>query len=317
MIDFSYTNPLFSSIIEAGGEHMNYIGIDNKTALNRIKRKQLPFDWDLNIYRGCGHGCKYCFAMYSHSYLNDDNFFDTIYYKKNILECLEKELSSPKWKREVISIGGITDSYQPIEKKLKIMPEVLKLMIKYKTPIIISTKSDLVLRDIDLINELSKITYVNIAFTITTTNEKLRSVLEPGASPTERRFQALEKLKETNACLGVHLMPIIPYLTDSYENLEKIFKRSYDIGVDYILPGVMYLRGITKPNFLNFVKRINPDLYLKVNKLYQTDELKEYKLKIYKKINILKKQYPINFNYMKLQKDRLKAVENEPNNQEL
>ena len=139
---------------------MEYIELDSKSALNKLKRR-IPYSYDLNIYRGCEHGCKYCYAIYSHDYLNDNNFFDKVYYKKNILEHLEKELSSPNWKREIVNIGGVTDSYQSIEEKLEIMPEVLKLMIKYKTPVIISTKSDLILKDIDLIDKLSRITYVN------------------------------------------------------------------------------------------------------------------------------------------------------------
>ena len=193
---------------------MNTIELKSNTALNKLKRR-VPYGWDLNIYRGCIHGCKYCYAMYSHDYLKDNNFFDTVYYKSNIIELLESELSSLNWKKEVINIGGVTDSYQPAEKELGLTREVLKLMIKYKNPIIISTKSDLILRDIDLINELSNITYVNIAFTITTMDEDIRCKLEPNSSPSIDRFKALKELKKTNAVLGVHIMPIIPNLTDT------------------------------------------------------------------------------------------------------
>lgn len=283
-----------------------YISIENKGALNKLKRK-IPYGWDLNIYRGCEHGCKYCYAIYSHDYLNDGNFFDTVYYKKNILESLESELSSPNWKREIVNIGGVTDSYQPIEKELKLMPEILKLMIKYKTPIIISTKSDLILRDIDLINELSKITYVNIAFTITTMDEALRSKLEPNASPSIKRFEALKKFKETNASLGVHLMPIIPYLTDSYDNLEKIYKLASEVGAHYVLPGTMYLRGKTKPYFLNFIKDYDKGIYNKINTLYKTGSAgTQYKDDLYKKVNELKLKYNVSSNYMAVLKNKLK-----------
>lgn len=283
-----------------------YIPIDNKGALNKLKRK-IPYGWDLNIYRGCEHGCKYCYAIHSHDYLNDGNFFDAIYYKKNILECLEQELSSPTWRREVVNIGGVTDSYQPIEKELKLMPEILKLMIKYKTPIIISTKSDLVLRDIDLIDELSKITYVNIAFTITTMDEELRKVLEPNSSPSIKRFEALRKLRETNASLGVHLMPIIPYLTDSYDNLEEIYRLASEVKVDYLLPGTMYLRGKTKPYFLDFVKNYDEEIYNKIKDLYNKGSAGvEYKDGLYKKINELKAKYNVNSNYMNVLRSKMK-----------
>ena len=99
------------------------------TACNKLKRK-MPFAWDLNIFRGCEHGCKYCYAMYSHDYLKSEEFFQDIYNKTNIVDILEQQLSSPSWKREVVNIGGVTDSYQPMEAKYKFMPEILKLMIK-------------------------------------------------------------------------------------------------------------------------------------------------------------------------------------------
>lgn len=285
---------------------MKYIGLDNKSALNRLRRK-IPYGWDLNIYRGCEHGCKYCYAMYSHDYLNDGNFFDAVYYKKNILETLEKELSSPNWKREVVNIGGVTDSYQPIEKELKIMPEVLKLMIKHRTPVIISTKSDLVLRDIDLIDELSKITYVNIAFTVTTMDENIREKLEPNASTSIKRFEALRQLRRTNASLGIHLMPIIPYLTDSYENLESIYKLAAEVKVDYVLPGTLYLRGKTKPYFLDFINKYDISIYNKIKQLYLKGGAGiEYKDALYKKVNEIKTRYNISSNYMTILRSKMK-----------
>ncbi len=284
---------------------MQYIELNTKTALNKLKRK-IPYSWDLNIYRGCNHGCKYCYAIYSHDYLNDGNFFDKVYYKKNIIEALERELSSSDWKREIVNIGGVTDSYQQIEKELKIMRDVLKLMIKYKTPVIISTKSDLILRDFDLIDELSKITYVNIAFTITTMDEEIRKKLEPNTSPSLNRFNALKKFKETNASLGVHVMPIIPYLTDNKENLEEIYRLSSEIGVHYVLPGTLYLRGKTKPYFFNFIKEEYNNIYIKLIDLYKKGGAgKEYKDGLYKNINELKQKYNVSSNYMKIIKEKL------------
>jgi DNA repair photolyase len=136
---------------------MNEIACE--TALKKLKRRY-PYSWDLNIYRGCAHGCRYCYAIYSHDYFKDSNYFENIYVKTNIVDLLESELKSENWKREVINIGGLTDSYQPCEEDLKIMPKILKLLIKYKTPAIISTKSDLILRDYRLIDKLSRLTYV-------------------------------------------------------------------------------------------------------------------------------------------------------------
>lgn len=149
------------------------------------------------------------------------------------------------------------------------MPEILKLMIKYKTPIIISTKSSLILRDIELINELSKITYVNIACTIITVDDDLRKIIEPGSSPIIERFKVIDQIKkETKAHAGIHIMPIIPYLTDQPGNLNGLYKMAKKVNADYVLPGTLYLRGHTKPYFLNCIKKYNYDLYQKIASLY-------------------------------------------------
>ncbi len=118
------------------------------------------------------------------------------------------------WKQEIINFGGVTDCYQPLEKKYELMPELLKLLIKYKTPAIISTKSVLSMRDFDLIKDLSEITYVNIAASVTTLDEDMRKGLEPFCAPTADRFEMLKAFGETSASTGLHMMPIIPYLTD-------------------------------------------------------------------------------------------------------
>ena len=200
-------------------------------ALNKIKATSkitLPFHWDLNIYRGCEHGCNYCYAMYSHSYLEKKKkksysvcrgrncaFFRRICVKTNIAEALEKQLGARTWKKELINIGGVCDSYQPAEAKYGLMREVLALMIEYKNPVTISTKSDLILRDYELLGELAELTYVNIAVTVTTMDEKLSTLLEPLASPPEKRFSVLKEFKDTAAVTGLHMMPILPFLTDS------------------------------------------------------------------------------------------------------
>lgn len=271
---------------------MKYQELMAKSALNKVKGR-FPFKWDLNIYRGCQHGCIYCYAIYSHKYLNDANYFETIFYKKNILACLEKELSSPNWKHEIVNIGGVCDSYQPLEEKLQLMPEVLKLMIKYQTPIIISTKSSLILRDLDLIKELSKIVYVNIACTIITVDDSLRETIEPGSSPIVERFRVIDQIKKhTKASAGVHIMPIIPYLTDQYGNLNGLYKMASKVNADYVLPGILYLRGQTRMHFFTMIKKHDYGLYKKISSLYyQKEDFNTYKKNIYTTINQLKKQY--------------------------
>ena len=246
-----------------------YTEINCKTACNRINSDFLPFNWDLNIYRGCEHKCQYCFALYSHKYMNSDNFFDEIYVKKNIVECFEKQISSKRWKKTLVNIGGVTDSYQPAENQYKLMPDILKLCIKYKVPVCLSTKSKLILRDFDLFAELANIVPVHIACTITTANEKIRQLIEPNASSIKDRFNNLKEFSKTKVNTGIFIMPIIPELTDSYENLNILYKTAKENNLNYVINSVLNLRGETKINFLNFVKNKLPHLYNKIKSHYK------------------------------------------------
>lgn len=276
------------------------------TALNKLKAKQLPYQWDLNIYRGCAHACKYCYAIYSHQYLGESDF-SKIFVKENLVEKLDKELSRSTWKREVVNIGGVTDSYQPIEAEMKLMPEILKVLIKHKTPAIISTKSDLILRDYELIDELSNITYVNIASTIITMDESIRQKIEPNCSPSLNRFNILKEFRKTNASTGLHTMPIIPHLTAHYNNIESLCIEGQKANVYYMLPGILYLRGATKKVFFSFIEQAFPDVYVKFKELYKTGGAgKEYKAWLYKEVvTPLMKKYEISGNYIKPMKEKM------------
>lgn len=297
-----------------------------KKALNRINKSSritLPFHWDLNIYRGCEHGCNYCYAMYSHSYLEEEEksaflegdfekklclssegrdcvFFRKIYVKTNIIEALEKQLAARSWKKEVINIGGVCDSYQLAEANYGLMRKVLALMIKYRNPVIISTKSDLILRDYDLLSELAELTSVNIAVTVTTMDENLSSLLEPLASSPEKRFSVLRAFKNTAAITGLHMMPILPFLTDNPQNLKQIMSFAAECGVDYALPGVLYLRGETRKHFFDFLELNFPELMDPYRKLYEKGGAdRAYKAEIYGMLSSLMEKYHLSGDYMK------------------
>jgi len=290
------------------GEYMGSVKckeVNCEKALNKLKRR-MPYSWDLNLYRGCEHGCKYCYAIYSHEYLDSDDYFSDIHVKINVIEQLEKQLRHSSWKREVINVGGVTDSYQPSEANYKFMPEVLKLLIKYKTPAVISTKSDLILRDYDLIDELSNITYVNVAATITTMDESLRKLIEPNGVDSYKRFEMLKAFRKTNASVGLHVMPIIPYLTDNYENIDALFHNAKECNVHYVLPGTLYLRGQTRAVFLNFIRKEFPALYNNLLTLYKTGGAdKEYKNQLYSMVNNLRDKYALSSSYVNPMKEKL------------
>ena len=285
--------------------------IQANSALHKLKRK-IPYGWDLNIYRGCQHSCLYCYALYSHEYLASTNFSGEIFIKTNIAEQLERELKAPGWNHEVVNIGGVTDSYQPAEDKYSLMPQILKLLIKYKTPAIISTKSSLILRDYDLIDQLSRITYINVAETITTCNDKIREIIEPGTAPVADRFMVLKEFGKTNASLGLHLMPIIPYLTDSASNFEELFSSASDCKVDYVLPGTLYLRGNTRARFFDFIDKEYPELTEKYRTLYKTGGAdKNYKTNLYRTVNRLRDKYNLSGSYMNPMMKKLNPLNSE------
>jgi DNA repair photolyase len=290
---------------EIGLTMARYIETTCQTACHKLKRK-MPYSWDLNIYRGCEHGCIYCYAIYSHQYLNSDDYFGSIQVKTNIVAALEKQLSSDSWNREVINIGGVTDSYQPCEATYRLMPDILKLLIKYKTPCIISTKSDLVLRDYDLIDALSKITYVNVAATITCMDENMRRKIEPKAIKSKKRFTMLKEFSKTNCSTGLHFMPIIPYLTDSIENVDALYQHAKEANVDYVLPGTLYLRGKTRPYFFSFIKANYQKQYPILKQLYaKGGASKAYKDKLYVMVNEMKNKYGLSSSYSKPMREKL------------
>lgn len=146
------------------------------------------FRYDLNVYRGCEHGCQYCFAQYSHNYLEDSAYFRHIYVKQNVAERLDADLSSGRWDGSTINLGGVTDSYQPCEARFCLMPDVWRVLIRHRAPVAISTKSALLLRDMAYVEELAACARVHVACTVTSLDGAVASKLEPGASPPAERL---------------------------------------------------------------------------------------------------------------------------------
>lgn len=280
---------------------MQFREVTCQKAMTKLNSKHQPYSWDLNIYRGCSHRCQYCFAIYSHQYLEHDaeDFFETIHVKTNVVDALEQQLRVKAWKQEVINLGGVTDSYQAAERKYQLMPDIIRLLIKYKTPAIISTKSDLILRDFDLWNQLSQVTAVNIASTIISYDAELLQKIEPGAPSPQARMAMLREFRKTNAAIGVHIMPIIPYINDDARQMAELLAAAKAAGVDYVLPGTLYLRGSTKPHFLKFIHQTFPEHHQALVRLYNNREQRQlYKRNMYQ---ILLKQiddYRLSRNYM-------------------
>lgn len=253
---------------------VEYIEIKVKSALHhtRLPYSPKPFYYTLNLYRGCRHGCPYCFARYTHWFLGFQNSFDfqrKIQVKVNILEVLEQELTQPRRKKDWISLGAATDPYQPAEKKYQLARRTFELLAKHSWPAVFSTKSDLVLRDLDVFKKVVDRSTGAIAMTLTTLDPSLQKFLEPHAVPIHRRLDALRALKAAGIPCGIHLMPIIPFVTDSDEAIEGMVKVAAEIGVDYFVYNVLRLRGeVVRGYYLSVLKARDPAAYQRTLKLY-------------------------------------------------
>ncbi|MDR0753473.1 MAG: radical SAM protein [Holosporaceae bacterium] len=262
-----------------------------KTALHYHDR-EFASNWDLNIYRGCGHRCIYCFAQYSHKYLDTAEFFDDIFVKTNITEALHADFSKRSWNGDPVNICGVTDGYQPLEKEYVLMPRIIETFIHHKNPMIVTTKSTLLLRDIDLLDELNKIAGVSVQVSASVIDEVIREKIEPFASPTIERLEMIDKLSKCGISCGVLMMPIIPHLTDNIENLDAIFKIAIENGAKNIIPQVLHLRGNTKNVFFSYMRDLFPELESKIKLLYNGAYVnKNYLENFQEKIRNLRRKY--------------------------
>jgi DNA repair photolyase len=238
---------------------VKYIEKEFKTIINKLKYIDSWFwcRYTINPYNGCEHACIYCDARSEKYYLHPD-LDNEIYIKKDVKNKLDKRLKNARTLLpDVVALGGVCDAYQQAEQKYKSTRQILEVLRKYKYPVNLSTKSDLILRDLDLYSNIAEDTFCTLAFTITTFDEKTANFFEPIASPPERRIQALKKIKKEYPKIhtGVNFMPIIPYFEDFDENLEEVIKRTKKAKCNFILfaPG-MSLRDSQAQFFINKMK---------------------------------------------------------------
>ncbi|HEV3409776.1 MAG TPA: PA0069 family radical SAM protein [Chthoniobacterales bacterium] len=194
-----------------------YFHDHTKTILAKNNSPDVCFDRSVNPYRGCEHGCAYCFARPTHEYLGFSaglDFESKIMVKHNAPELLEAELSSPNWKPQVVAMSGVTDPYQPIERKLQITRRCLQVLAKFRNPVGIITKNQLVTRDIDVLSELAAHNAVAVNISITSLDRKLQRILEPRTSPPQARLDAVAQLRAAGIPIGVMVAPIIPCIND-------------------------------------------------------------------------------------------------------
>ncbi|MHA1359711.1 MAG: radical SAM protein [Candidatus Helarchaeota archaeon] len=273
-----------------------------KTIINKLKYIDTWFyvRYTINPYQGCEHACIYCDARSERYYLHPE-FDQTIVIKNNVKEKLDRRLSRARsFLPDVTAMGGVNDAYQPAEKRFGNTRQILEILLKHRYPVSISTKSVLVLRDLDLFSKIAEITWCDLAFTITSIDEDVSSFLEPRAATSEERFSALEKIKEEYPSIqtGVNFMPIVPFLEDSDENMEAIVRNAHEVKVDYINFAGLTLRDQQATYFLQKLREKYPEIVKKFHRLYRGKYIpqdKDYILDISKKMLQFCKKYSVKY----------------------
>ncbi len=202
--------------------------IKAKTILSKVKYGDSWYgvDYNMNLYRGCPHGCIYCDSR-SNCYHIDN--FDVPKLKENALLILENELSK-KRDHGVVGIGSMSDTYNPLELKYEQTRKALKLLSKYNFGVSIDTKSDLILRDLDLLKEINS----KNKFTITTPNDELSKIIEPNVCISSKRFEAIKELSDNGIFTGIMMNPVLPFITDNIEDIKLLVKKAYESGAKFI-----------------------------------------------------------------------------------
>ena len=237
----------------------------SQTVIARNDSPDVGFRTSLNPYRGCEHGCIYCYARPTHEFLGFSaglDFESKIMVKENAPELLRKELSSQKWQPQVIFMSGVTDCYQPVERKLKLTRRCLEVLAEFRNPVFIVTKNQLVTRDIDLLSELAKHRAVAVWLSITTLDSELRKIMEPRTSPPSARLAALRELAAAGISVGVNVAPIIPGLTD--HEIPAILKAAAAAGATSAGYTVVRLPHAVAPLFEKWLETHFPDRKEKV-----------------------------------------------------
>jgi DNA repair photolyase len=202
-----------------------------KSVIQRHDSPDLPFDYSLNAYRGCEHGCIYCYARPSHAYMNLSpglDFETKLFAKPEAAQLLRADLARPAYRCSPIALGSNTDPYQPIEREWNITRQILEVLAECHHPLSIVTKSALIERDLDLLTQLARDDLVQVFVSVTTLDAELARRMEPRAASPRRRLQAIEKLNEAGVPCGVMAAPVIPFLTDA--ELEQVLQAAHEHG---------------------------------------------------------------------------------------
>ena len=255
------------------GHNVEYFTLLNKSLLNRcVSNRQMPFTWTINPYRGCEFGCRYCYARYTHEFMemrDGMEFEQKIYVKQHAAGLLRHELRRVK-PDEAIALGTATDPYQPAERRYEVTRGILEEFALHRGfELGIVTKSNMVVRDLDLFKEVAKANRLSVHVTVTTLNIDLARILEPRAPRPDLRLDAVRALAQAGLRVGVSCSPVVPGITDAPKDLESLIRTAAEAGAEYVFANPLFLKPCSAAVFLPFLQENFPHLAENYRQRYQ------------------------------------------------
>jgi DNA repair photolyase len=267
-----------------------------RSALNRVKG--MPFEWTLNPYRGCTHGCHYCYARRYQTQFeldSDDQFASIIFVKTNFVDVLRRELARPSWDREYVAVGTATDCYQPIEGHYKLTRGLLKALCDFRNPVGVVTKGPMIVRDKDVLADLTAGPGASVYISVPTVDEDAWRLLEPGTAPPLKRLRAVRELVDAGIRAGVLMNPIVPGITSKPALMERTMKAIADHGARFVGCNVMFLEGGTRDHFMRWLAAEFPHMVEGYNSLYAGKyAASSYRKEVSHVVGLLRQKYGIN-----------------------
>jgi DNA repair photolyase len=274
-------------------DQARYQEVRCRSALNRVKG--MPFEWTLNPYRGCTHGCHYCYARRYQTQFElgaDDDFASIIFVKTNFVEVLRRELRRPSWTREYVAVGTATDCYQPIEGHYRLTRQSLEALCEARTPAGVITKGPMVVRDRDVLSDLAAGPGCSVYISVPTVDEDAWRQLEPGTAPPLQRLRAVRELVDAGINAGVLMNPIVPGITSKPALMERTMKAIADHGARFVGCNVMFLEGGTRDHFMRWASDAYPHLVDGYRELYVGKYAPQaYRQEVQRVVGLLRAKY--------------------------
>ena len=296
-----------ADLVKAGGaealteairraDQAKYQEVHCRSALNRVKG--MPFKWTLNPYRGCTHGCHYCYARRYQTQFelgSGDEFASIIFVKVNFVEVLRRELRRPSWTKEDIAFGTATDCYQPIEGHYKLTRRSLEALCEFANPVGVITKGPMVVRDADVLREIGRRAQCTVCVSVPTVDEDAWRALEPGTAHPLQRLRAVRELVDAGIRAGVLMNPIVPGISSKPALIERTVKAIADHGAQFVGCNVLFLEGGTRDHFMQFLEREFPHLVDGYQQLYAGKYApKAYRAEVRQVVGLLRAKYGLN-----------------------